>query len=170
MSTGLWQPAPPHRQISARPHTREGWVQKLTTGLRRWNRANVSIRAACVMGVPDGFCGITPPGTRTVLGPTLRRPPTFRQPTVRLSSFSHHQPAVMAITKWSIQAPSSKKSPRLSEAAAFERKAPLSGGRGLRVHHCLLGRSSGETIRGRAIWFPFQRGKPRLWRAIHESW
>jgi hypothetical protein len=46
-----------------------------------------------------------------VLGPTVRRPPTFRQPTVRVSSFSHHQPAVMAITKWSIQAASSKKSP-----------------------------------------------------------
>jgi hypothetical protein len=78
------------------------------------------------MGVPDGFCGITPPGTRTVLGPTLRRPPTFRQPTVRLSSFSHHQPAVMAITKWSIQAPSSKKSPRLGEAAALRKKKPRS--------------------------------------------
>jgi hypothetical protein len=35
----------------------------------------------------------------------------IRQLTVRVSSFSHHQPAVMAITKWSIQAPSSKKSP-----------------------------------------------------------
>jgi hypothetical protein len=26
-------------------------------------------RAACVMGIPGGFCGIAPPGTRTVLGP-----------------------------------------------------------------------------------------------------
>jgi hypothetical protein len=50
------------------------------------------------MGIPGGFCGITPPRTRTVLGPTVRRPPTFRQPTIRVSSFSHHQPAVMAIT------------------------------------------------------------------------
>jgi hypothetical protein len=78
--------------------------------------AKVATRAACVIGIPGGFCGMTPPGTRTVLGPTVRRPPTSsRQLTVRVSSFSHHQPAVMAITKWSIQAPSSKKSP--AEAA-----------------------------------------------------
>jgi|SRR5262249_48539495 len=50
------------------------------------------------MGIPGGFCGITPPGTRTVnRGPTVRRPPTFY-------SFSHQQPAVMAVTKWSIPA------------------------------------------------------------------
>ena len=34
------------------------------------------------------------------------------------------QLAVMAITKWSIQAPSSKKSPRLGEAAALRKKSP----------------------------------------------
>jgi hypothetical protein len=66
----------------------------------------------------------TPPGTRTVLGPTVRRPPTFRQPTVRVSSFSHHQPAVMAITKWSIQAPSSKKAPPRRRQPPYGRKAP----------------------------------------------
>jgi hypothetical protein len=75
----------------------------------------------------------TPPGTRTVLGPTVRRPPTFRQSTVRVSSFSHHQPAVMAITKWSIQAPSSKKSPAEAAAAALRKKSPAEAGPSVRV-------------------------------------
>jgi len=68
----------PHRTAKyQRDRKRAGGLgSKITTGFHRWNRANVSTRAACVMGVPDGFCGITPPGTRTVLGPTLRRPPT----------------------------------------------------------------------------------------------
>src|SRR5262249_50073212 len=61
---------PPTRGLSLRVGS------KITTGFHRWNRANVSTRAACVMGVPDGFCVVTPPGTRTVLGPTVRRPPT----------------------------------------------------------------------------------------------
>jgi hypothetical protein len=78
--------------------------------------AKVATRAACVVGIPGGFCGITPPGTRTVLGPYCPQAAhLIRQLTVRVSSFSHRQPAVMAITKWSIQAPSSKKSP--AEAA-----------------------------------------------------
>jgi hypothetical protein len=47
-----------NRQVSVRPQTRGRWVQKLTTGFRRWNRANVAPRAACVMGIPGGSCGI----------------------------------------------------------------------------------------------------------------
>ena len=50
---------------------------EFTTGSWRWNRAKVTIRAACGDGNPRRlFCGIVPPGTRTVLGPTVRRPPT----------------------------------------------------------------------------------------------
>jgi hypothetical protein len=71
------------------------------------------------MEIPGGFCGITPPGIRTVLGPDCPQAAhLIRQLTVRVSSFSHHQPAVMAITKWSIQAPSSKKKPRRGGAKA----------------------------------------------------
>src|SRR5262249_31646215 len=44
----------------------------------------------------------------------------IRQPTVRVSSFNHHQPAVMAITKWSIQTRRQKK-PRLLEGGAAAR-------------------------------------------------
>jgi hypothetical protein len=80
-------------------------------------------------GNPRRLLRHTPPGTRTVLGPTVRRPPTsLRQPTVGVSSFNHHQPAVMAITKWSIQAPSSKKSPasRMGGGSIAEDKPPSS--------------------------------------------
>ena len=63
-------------------------------------------------GIPGGFCGITPPGTRTVLGPTVRRPPTSLD-IPRSSSVHFSRPIkvvcrtiasadVMAITKWSI--------------------------------------------------------------------
>jgi hypothetical protein len=89
-----------------------GRVQKLTTGFSRLDRAKVAIRAACVIGIPGGFCGIRRrgPGRYSDRLSAGGRPP-FRQPTVSVSSFSHHQPAVTAITKWSIHAPSSKKSP-----------------------------------------------------------
>jgi hypothetical protein len=53
-----------------------------------------------------------PDGTRTDCPQAAH---LIRQSTISASSFSHHQPAVMAVTKWSIQAPSSKKNPASSE-------------------------------------------------------
>jgi hypothetical protein len=40
------------------------------------------------MGIPGGFCGITPPGTQTVLGPTVRRPPTSPLPVGQVFEIS----------------------------------------------------------------------------------
>jgi hypothetical protein len=58
---------------------------EFTHWFREMDWAKVTTRAACVMGIPGGFCGITPPGTQTVLGPTVRRPPTHSQRKVHSS-------------------------------------------------------------------------------------
>jgi hypothetical protein len=99
MSTRPSSAAPP--SISQTANAREDRVQKLTTGFYRWNWASIATRAACVIGIPGGFCGIRRRGPgRYSDRLSAGRPPTFfRQPTVSVSSFSHHQPAVMAITK-----------------------------------------------------------------------
>jgi hypothetical protein len=73
--------------------TANAWLgSKIATGFRRLSRAKVATRAACVMRSPQRLCGIysrdggwefpaalrhVPPGTRTVLGLTIRRPPTL---------------------------------------------------------------------------------------------
>jgi hypothetical protein len=54
-------------------------------------------------GNPRRLLRHTLPGIRTVLGPDCPQAAhLIRQLTVRVSSFSDHQPAVMAITKWSL--------------------------------------------------------------------
>src|SRR5262245_19573073 len=88
---GATRLAPPHAKDQ--PDRKRAWLgSKIATGFRRLNRAKVATRTACVRGVPSGFAAYTagavdgkspaalrhvPPGTRTVLGPTVRRPPTL---------------------------------------------------------------------------------------------
>jgi hypothetical protein len=82
------------------------------------------------MGIPGGFCGITPPGTQTVLGPTVRRPPTSPLPvgqvfeisfasfTPRITIHSERELTVeiIGVTMSVSPKPSSMKQPRFAMA------------------------------------------------------
>jgi hypothetical protein len=55
---------------------RDNRLSRIYDWFREMGWAKVATRAACVMGIPGGFCGIRHRGPRRYSDPTVCRPPT----------------------------------------------------------------------------------------------